>query len=152
MWAWVARRKTALSDLVRADRIVFGEWCFAVHSVRYERLPDWFLGFDVYDIGARKFWSVDRRNEALRLAGINHVPQIFAGRIKVADLQNMLESEQSRVGDGPVEGLYIRRDGGDWLELRAKLVRPEFLVAIEEHWSSKPIQQNRLKVPARTAL
>ena len=27
--------------------ILFGEWGYAVHSVRYTHLPDWFLAFDV---------------------------------------------------------------------------------------------------------
>jgi hypothetical protein len=146
MWGWISRRRAALVEFLRSDRIFFGEWCFAVHSAHYDRLPDWFLGFDVYDIGAGKFWSVARRDEVFHLAGIHSVPRIFAGRVTLFDLQRMLESEQSRLGSGPLEGLYIRRDGDGWLESRAKLVRPEFLLAIEEHWSSKPMEHNKLNL------
>jgi RNA ligase len=148
MWSWISSRRTTLADLMPDGRIFFGEWCFAVHSVHYDRLPDWFLGFDVYETAARKFWSVDRRDEIFKLAEIHRVPRIFKGRVKLADLQKMLESEPSRLGNGPLEGLYIRRDDGEWLQARAKLVRPDFLQAIEEHWSSKPLKQNKLKLSA----
>jgi hypothetical protein len=43
-----------------------------------------------------------------------------------------------------MEGLYLRRDSALWLEQRAKLVRPEFLQSIEEHWSAVPLRKNRL--------
>ena len=144
MWAWILERRAALTDALQSDRILFGEWCFAAHSIRYDRLPDWFLGFDVYDVSCGKFWSTQRRDQLLRLAGVCPVPRLFSGRITLADLQDMLESEQSRVGQGPVEGLYVRREGTEWLEARAKLVRPAFLLAIEEHWSSRSLERNKL--------
>ena len=144
MWAWISQRRAVLTDALQSNRILFGEWCFAVHSVQYNRLPDWFLGFDIYDPGCGKFWSTQRRDELLKLTGVCEVPRILAGRTTLADLQDLLQSEQSRVGKGPVEGLYVRREGPEWLEARAKLVRPEFLLAIEEHWSSRPLERNKL--------
>lgn len=33
---------------------------------------------------------------------------------------------------------------GDWLEQRAKLVRPLFIQAVEKHWSRSAIKPNRL--------
>jgi hypothetical protein len=59
----------------------------------------------------------------------------------------MLRAEKSRVGSGPLEGLYIRRDSAEWLEGRAKLVRPEFLREIENHWSSRSLEHNIAMVP-----
>lgn len=147
MWAWISQKKSSLTDALQGNRILFGEWCFAVHSVQYDRLPDWFLGFDIYDLDAAKFWSTRRRDEIFELAGVCRVPRLFAGRTTLADLQNMLNSEQSRVGKGSIEGLYIRREGPEWLEARAKLVRPQFLLAIEEHWSSRPLEHNKLVKP-----
>jgi hypothetical protein len=144
MWAWISQRKAALTNALLDDRMLFGEWCFAMHSIRYDRLPDWFLGFDIYDVISKQFWSTQRRNEILRLAGLCQIPRLFAGRITLVDLMRMLESEQSRVGTGPVEGLYIRRERPNWLLARAKLVRPEFLLAIEEHWSYRPLERNKL--------
>ena len=144
MWAWLAQRESLLKEIIGIDRMFFGEWCYAVHSVCYDRLPDWFLGFDVYDFATGRFWSTQRRDNVFKLAGIREVPRLFEGKATLADLQMMLRSEQSRVGTGPIEGLYLRREGPEWLDQRAKLVRPEFLAAIEEHWSSRPLKHNKL--------
>jgi hypothetical protein len=43
-----------------------------------------------------------------------------------------------------MEGIYLRREDSAWLDARAKLVRPEFLTSIGEHWSSREIELNRL--------
>jgi hypothetical protein len=40
-----------------------------------------------------------------------------------------------------------RRDAGDFLPSRAKLVRPELVQAIEEHWSSRALERNILARP-----
>ena len=38
--------------------------------------------------------------------------------------------------------MILRQDGPEWCTARAKLVRPDFTQAIEEHWSSRPIEWN----------
>ena len=144
MWSWIAQRNSTLVAALRNSRILFGEWLFAVHSVQYDRLPDWFLGFDIYDRHESKFWSTHRRDALFEHTRVSPVPRLFAGRVSLRDLQVMLDSQQSRVGAGPVEGLYVRRESSEWLEGRAKIVRPEFLMAIEEHWSARPLERNRL--------
>ena len=44
---WLSTRRPSLIDALTPDLVLFGEWCYAVHSIRYTRLPDWFLAFDV---------------------------------------------------------------------------------------------------------
>jgi RNA ligase len=144
--AWIAQRKSSLTDLLQGNIILFGEWCFAAHSIQYDQLPDWFLGFDIYDLGSGRFRSSQRRDEAFGPGNICKVPRLFVGRVTLTDLQKMLQTEHSRIGKGPVEGLYVRREGPDWLETRAKLVRPEFLSSIDEHWSHRPLEPNKLIV------
>ena len=50
----------------------------------------------------------------------------------------------SRLTEGPMEGIYLRRDQGDWLEERAKIVRPEFIEGIDGHWSEQSLKKNTL--------
>ncbi len=122
--------------------MLFGEWCFAVHSLRYTRLFDWFLAFDVYDRGASRFWSSSRRDALLAEAGIAPVPNLARGRFTLPKLLAMLGD--SRLTDGPMEGLYVRRESEEWLVDRAKVVRAEFVQSIEEHWTSKKLEKNRV--------
>lgn len=139
---WLAPRHDALADALSPDLMLFGEWCYAVHSIRYTELPDWFLAFDVYDRAAGEFWGVERRNELAVRVGVTRIPELGRGRFDVAALRQLLDS--SRLSDGPAEGLYVRREAGGRLLARAKLVRAEFVQAIEEHWSKRGIEANQL--------
>lgn len=139
---WVQTRTHELADALFPDLMLFGEWCYAVHSVHYTRLPDWFLPFDVYDRTSGKFWSVARRDALASRLGLTVVPRLGAGRFDQPQLRALLGD--SRFSDGPAEGLYVRRDTGEDLVARAKLVRPEFVQAIDEHWSKKVLVPNVL--------
>jgi hypothetical protein len=140
---WVDARTPALADALFPDLILFGEWCYAVHSVRYTRLPDWFLTFDVYDRARGEFWSAARRDALAASLGLAVVPRLGVGRFNLSQLKTLLGS--SRMADGPAEGLYVRRDLGGHLVARAKLVRAEFVQAIEEHWSKRALVPNALE-------
>jgi hypothetical protein len=120
--------------------MLFGEWCYAEHSIRYTRLPDWLLVFDVYDRACGQFWSTERRDHLVAKLGLVTVPRLAAGRFNLPRLQRLLGD--SRLGDVPAEGVYLRGDEGDWLAARAKLVRPEFTQAIGEHWSHRTLKPN----------
>ncbi len=144
---WLAPRTDALFEQLTDRYILFGEWCYAQHSVVYDRLQDWFLGFDIYDKTTARFFSCMSRDEIFRAIGIFHVPRVALGHFTLAELCGLLP--QSQFSNKPAEGLYLRCDQGDWLMLRAKLVRPEFIQSLGEHWSRKGIQANHLKLGAQ---
>jgi len=140
---WLALNQDRLFDALEIRLILFGEWCAATHSLDYDHLPDWFLGFDVYDREARRFWSTGRRDVLLRELGLATMPRVGQGRFTLAQLVQWLDEESSRFRDGPLEGFYLRRNAGDFLQARAKLVRAEFNQAIDDHWRQRSIQWNR---------
>jgi ATP-dependent RNA circularization protein (DNA/RNA ligase family) len=142
LWGWLGPRRQRLLDALGDDRILFGEWCYARHSVAYNRLPDWFLVFDVYDRGAARFWSADRRDALAGDLSLACVPRLARGRLQLQALVALIG--ESRVGDTDMEGIVVRRDDGDWQAARAKLVRPAFVQAIDEHWSRRRLEPNRL--------
>lgn len=126
-------------------RLLFGEWCYAVHSIHYDRLPDWFLAFDLYDWRTNKFLSRESRHNLLKGTGIQEVPFLGTYTVeKEQDLINILNSTPSRLYDGPVEGIYLRTSNEDgYLDMRAKLVRPDFTQSIKVHWSKNKLITNR---------
>src|ERR1017187_8569907 len=142
LWPWLAKHRDVLCHALGAELMLFGEWCFAVHTVHYRYLPDYFVAFDVYDLKEKRFWSAARRDAWAVPLGIVTVPNVARGRLSLTDLESLLLSLQSRFGSEAVEGIYVRQDGNDWLYDRAKLVRPEFLQAIEEHWMSHKLKKN----------
>lgn len=147
--SWLGEHQQALADRLDSQLILFGEWCAAKHSLDYESLPDWLMVIDVYDRTSNRFWSCKRRNALASPLGLATVPQLFAGKITLAELKAMLFASASRYRKGPPEGLVIRQESSDWYEARAKLVRAEFTQTISEHWRSRSIEWNRIKSSPR---
>lgn len=113
--------------------------------MRYLRLPDWFLAFDVYNRGTGEFWSVERRNELARQLDVAVVPELGRGRFDLGQLRKLLG--RSMLTDGPAEGLYVRREQHGRLLQRAKLVRAEFVQNIDDHWSKRRLEVNQIVKP-----
>lgn len=144
LWHWLANHRDRLASSVEERLILFGEWLFAVHSVRYDHLPDWFLAFDVYEKAVGRFWSSERRDTLVRSIGLFSVPVLGFGKYELCQLKSLLETTRSRYAHAQVEGLYLRSQVDDWLLKRAKLVRPEFTQSIHRHWASRPLVRNAL--------
>jgi ATP-dependent RNA circularization protein (DNA/RNA ligase family) len=140
---WLAPREDILFEHLADRYILFGEWCYARHSISYDRLPDWFLGFDIFDKCEGAFWASPRRDVLLAAMQIAAVPTLARGHFTPSELTDLLA--QSRLGDQPAEGLYLRREDGKWLQQRAKLVAPAFVQSIEAHWQHAGIIANRLR-------
>ena len=145
---WLEEHRDRLESALSSGLILFGEWCAARHSVTYSDLPDWFLGFDVYDKPAGRFWATSRRDALLSKNGIQPGPCRFRGRTDLTRLNDLIRHEHSRFSPAQMEGLLIRQEANGWLTGRAKLVRAEFAQAITEHWSRRGIEWNLLRSPS----
>ena len=142
LWPWLAEHREGLEDGLRGGIVLYGEWCYARHTVSYDALPDWFLGFDIFEIATRRFWSVDRRNIWLGERGLAAIPEVKRGRVQLKQVPSILT--MSAVGHVPMEGIYLRRDQGEWLQARAKVVSAAFKQQIEEHWTRRSVVPNQL--------
>lgn len=139
---WVAPRSQRLADALSDDLILFGEWCAVEHSVRYDNLPDWFLVFDVYERKSGLFWEPELRDAFAEDLGLYTVPFLAVGNFDLDDLVGLMG--QSRVGNELMEGVVARTARTDVPQCRAKMVRPEFVQQIDQHWMSGPYTMNRL--------
>ncbi|HQC42948.1 MAG TPA: RNA ligase family protein [Verrucomicrobiota bacterium] len=141
---WITPRSDALFESLTDQYILFGEWCYAQHSVFYDRLPDWFLAFDIYDREHHRFLSSARRDILLEKLHVFRVPVLARGLISFSEIKGLLS--QSKLCNQPAEGVYLRADSEDWLEKRAKLVRPAFIQSMENHWSRSTIKSNKINM------
>lgn len=142
LWVWLSERETRLFDALEDRFILFGEWCYARHSIRYTRLPDYFLAFDVFDRREQHFFSSVRRDEICGELMLATVPKVDAGTFSLVEITRLIG--QSSLYDGPMEGVYLRQENSSWLVQRAKVVRTEFVQLIGEHWLNQPMVTNRL--------
>lgn len=142
--SWLGHVYAGVEKVLTDDLVLFGEWCAATHSMRYTALPDWFILFDVYSRSSRTFWSTSKRNCLANAACLSHVPLVAEGRFTLGGLAEILSSEQTKFGDGPMEGLVMRSENKDICTFKAKLVRADFIQSMDEHWSTKGLRWNSL--------
>jgi ATP-dependent RNA circularization protein (DNA/RNA ligase family) len=146
IWDWAYSRISLLSEHIGNDFIVFGEWCYAKHSIRYTLLPDWFIGFDIYNKKQDLFLSVDLRNQLLKKINIETVPIIGRGIYTKCEIEKLLNSVSSKFYFGPVEGIYLRLEDSHKLIKRAKVVNKNFIQEIDIHWNKKELISNKIKI------
>lgn len=91
----------------------------------------------MYDASEQKFWSRDLFWTAMRRTSINVVPSIpLPDDIVHEDVFKELMKRQSAFYDGSIEGVYVRRDRGPFLQDRGKVVRSDFISG-NAHWSKQ---------------
>lgn len=76
---WLIKHEDNIFDVITNEYILYGEWCYMKHSVYYDALQDWFVGFDIFDIKKEKFLSVNIRDKMFSNMGIVSVPQLGKG-------------------------------------------------------------------------
>ncbi len=141
---WLVIHEEALFDALGESLMLFGEWVAAVHSLDYPNLPDYFLVFDVYDKQQQRFWSSTRRNALAARLGLRQIHQVGQGHCRLEVLKHMLLETPSTYRAGTCEGLYLRQEDDNWLIARAKLVHPDFVQSMGDHWRSRTLRWNTL--------
>lgn len=172
--SWAMAHQAVLSERLGSRFIMYGEWLFAKHTVFYDRLPHYFMEFDIYDREAGLFLSTKARRARLLGTPIMPVPVVHEG--PVADMDKVLRlvkpslykssdwrqsfdqavivsgsrpdmAERQTEDSDMAEGLYIKSEEGGIVTGRYKYVRADFvqaIVASDSHWHDRPIIQNQL--------
>lgn len=171
---WAATHAQRLQPVLTDRFIMYGEWLYAKHTVFYDRLPHYFMEFDIYDRQADLFLDTASRRQRLSGLPIMPVPVIHNGPL-TSDVQmlNLIgpslykspgwrgqldkaaQASQSRpdmvakqTEDSDLaEGLYLKLEAAGTVSERYKFVRSDFIQAIEAsqgHWLDRPILPNQL--------
>lgn len=155
---WAAAHEGALLARLEDRYVMYGEWCFAKHSCWYDRLPAFFLEFDLYDRQAQRFLSTPARHALLEGGPVLSVPVLYDGEMPrhakalralvrpslarsagwrpaferaVAHEGQPLElvRQQTDLSD-LAEGLYLKTESDGAVTGRYKWVRPDFVQTI----------------------
>ena len=129
-------------DICLGRYVLFGEWAYWRHSVKYDALPSFFMAHDLFDKEEQRFVSVSVLEDKVSGKGIAVNHPIFRGVVGCVDQLKGLIGE-SQFGSKQMEGLYIRRDYGRWNANRYKFVSHEFLKKVVVHWREKDLVANR---------
>ena len=132
---------------------LYGEWLFAQHSIYYDKLPSYFMLFNVRELNyPESLWS---SWEEVQLwaneIGVPTVPVLFNGTVssekELKQLTENLMKQPSQYGD-IIEGVVVRKASNFFdkeFEFNvAKMVRANH-VQTTEHWKNQKIIRNKLK-------
>jgi hypothetical protein len=134
---------------------LFGEWCFALHSIAYNELPGYFLMFNVRECSPElnDIWlSWEKVELWAEEIGVSTVPVLFKGQCtSEKELKEIVESlmiQPSQCG-GIREGVVVRLQGY-FYDYRfstsvMKCVRANH-VQTSEHWKDQEIIKNKIKI------
>lgn len=171
---WANSHKEELFKILGHRYILYGEWLYAKHSVYYDKLPHYFLEFDIFDKENKVFLDTKTRHQMLKGSCIKSVPVLSQGDFKsMSDVLKFLgksnyissshienlKAEANKLGLDPerqiretdnsnlMEGLYIKVEENGCVVDRMKYVRYSFLQTVdasETHWLDRPIVPNGL--------
>ncbi len=139
---WMKAYAAGMSMTLAENERIVGEYLFAQHSVAYDNLPTYFLGF-AWIIGSTiQSWDATlRRFDAL---GIKPVPLLRRGPFNDDAINGVLAG----LDLGRQEGFVVRETSSfDETEMgthMAKYVRADH-VQSESHWMQTEITQNGLR-------
>ena len=157
--------------------IMYGEWLYAKHTVFYDKLPHYFMEFDIYDKEKEIFLSTPARRQITAPLPVMSVPVLKEGVFGTLEELLILIGDSLYISDNhrealrqyatengldpdrlcaeteaskAMEGLYLKVEEEGKVAFRAKYVRASFLQTIllsESHWLDRPIVPNQLSVP-----
>ena len=172
---WAHAHSEVLHRRLGNRYVLYGEWLYAKHTIYYDRLPHFFLEFDMLDQESGDFLSTDHRHELLADLPIVSAPVLWRGIARSRDEMTALVKTslfksnewrerlamacRSKGLDGDqiwtetdtsdlMEGLYIKVEEQGKVVERYKFVRASFLTTVLDsgsHWLKRPIVPNQLR-------
>eukprot|EP01115_Flamella_aegyptia_P006291 TRINITY_DN264_c0_g1_i2.p1 TRINITY_DN264_c0_g1~~TRINITY_DN264_c0_g1_i2.p1 ORF type:complete len:206 (-),score=18.44 TRINITY_DN264_c0_g1_i2:132-749(-) len=124
---WCFQNIEMLWEILGTSYVLFGEFLWAKHAVYYDKLPDYFVAFDMLEKSTNKFLSSERMKKLLHKKEITIVPTLFEGIVKSSDLDLQTYVQSSKFSSKEIaEGVYIRFEDDNYVLERAKFRRKDF--------------------------
>lgn len=148
---------SSIKSIMEPGTQLFGEWCFAKHSIEYSELPSYFMLFGVRYLnndgkGKHRWGSWTDVEMWAGDLGIATVPLLFTGKVSSEkELQQLVESFMNQPSScgGIREGVVVRLaqsfSDNDFSSCVMKCVRANH-VQTSEHWKDQEIIKNKLKI------
>ncbi|MBU5688019.1 MAG: RNA ligase family protein [Candidatus Aenigmarchaeota archaeon] len=128
-----------LKNILGQNLILFGEWVYCLHTIRYSRLPHYLFIFDLYDKKREIFLPYRRVIDVSNNLRFPTPRILYEGIYPGFEyLKNLLDLT-SAYGDEKIEGVYGKIEDDEKVIFRFKFVNPEFRKKVDEsiHWKKK---------------
>lgn len=142
-WFYENRKKFEKLADIYPSVSVFGEWMVAQHGIYYDKLPDWFVTYDLYDYETHQFLDPAVATVALKEAGFATVPILFDGILSnYQQLEALCNEASPFTTTAPREGVYIKVPHETVKHNRFKMVRENFVRGAL--WSPEKLNKNKI--------
>lgn len=127
-WNWIHDNRKdiiKIQELCNSQVTIYGEWMYAKHSLEYNKLPDYFIAYDIYVCVEDKFLSPIEFEKVMSGTSICYVRSKKVTFNNVSEIVE--ESERlSEYRDGIVEGIILKTSNGLYLKDTFKVVNKHF--------------------------
>jgi hypothetical protein len=141
--AWVKGFHGSLAHHIPEGWRVCGENLFAKHSIFYDNLESYFLGFSVWD-ESNTALSWDKTLECFAAWGICAVPLLYRGVYSEKVLHKLIRILETNRSEGLVVRVAEAFEFSEFATCVGKWVRANH-VQTTEHWKTAALVQNQLK-------
>lgn len=140
--SWVKGFHAGIASRIEENTRICGENMFAQHSIPYNNLESYFLGFAVW----RKdtCWGWANTLHYFEGLGITPVPVLYRGPFNEKLFREMWHPEMSKIHEGYVVRPVDPFTAEKFNQVVLKYVRKGH-VTTDEHWKDKPVVPNKLR-------
>jgi len=145
---WVQQRAEPLHKALAKRHVLFGEFLWQTHGLFYDRLPDFFIGYDLLDRTSKAFLVTDGVRQELE-GIVEVVPELWRGTVRTPDqLSRKIEDVAKRPSafGNQAEGVYVRFERDGQLVARAKYRKQGF----QAGWHDGLPKRNQLSSDVRS--
>lgn len=136
---WIARFQATIGHDIPEGYRICGENLYARHSVAYDNLPSYFMGFSVWNGNVALSW--DDTLEFFELLGVVPVSVIYRGMFDIRVLENLANEFDTLSNEGFVVRVAESFSYDDFGVSVAKWVRKNHVQA-DQHWMHSEIVPN----------
>ena len=128
-WSWLHEHNRDIrfiSNELKSPITIYGEWMWAKHSIGYDKLPDWFLAYDIYVYEEDKFLSPKLFSYYMSQTNIKF---ILSNKKIISSVEELikLSEDNSNYRTGICEGIVIKTEEDKYLDKCFKIVNNKFI-------------------------
>lgn len=122
LWNWIYEYKKDILKIINKIGIstIYGEWLMYEHSINYNKLPDYFLAYDIWSYESKRFLNMKDFEELISITNIHYIKpekKIFNNILEIKELSEKISDYR----DGIVEGIVLKNN-----EFISKIVNSNF--------------------------
>lgn len=142
--SWVAQFHSTIAHNIPENWRICGENLFAKHSIHYNNLQSYFMGFSIWnDENVCLSWNDTL--EYFDMLGIIPVQELFKGTFDEQYIRNLAKSFNTSLDEGFVVRLATEFHYTDFNKSVGKWVRRNHVTS-QEHWMHSKIIENTLQI------